>query len=199
MKLPMIKQATCSIMIQHHTNPDVALIRATSDELDDRTARWSGRAREPRSREQGLTVVEMLVATMIVALGVVGASSVFVLSARSTAAAGTRSDAATVLASEIEAIRALPYEAIGIGPSQPGYEAIVDGRTTVTTGTAAVEPTGSVDVGGQVFEIDRAVTWVVVGTEREAYKLVRVTVNWRDAAGDHDVSAQTGIYGNDDG
>lgn len=157
-----------------------------------------GLDQDPRSREAGLTVVEMLVATMIVAVGVVGASSVFVLSARSIEAAGTRSDASAVLASELETIRALPFTAIGVSAASPGYEAVVDGRPTVTGGLAAVVPFGQIEVEGQAFEIERAVTWVVVGSEPQGYKLVQVTVRWTDAAGDHDIAAQTGIFGDDD-
>lgn len=136
---------------------------------------------------------------MIVALGVVGASSVFVLSARSTAAAGTRSDAAAVLSSEMETIRALPYDAVGIDPSSPGYVVSVEGRATVSGGADVIAPMGAVEVGGQDFVVDRAVTWVVVGSEPQGYKLVRITVSWTDAAGDHDISAQTGIFGAGDG
>lgn len=181
----MIKQASRFIMIQRqkHAQRPLARQRPTNVLRDDR----------------GLTVVEMLVATMIVAIGVVGASSVFVLSARSTAAAGTRSEAAAVLAADLESIRALPFDAVGIDPTSVGYVASVDGRPTVSGGADLVEPLEVVEVGDQEFRVARAVTWVTIGAEPEGYKLVRVTVSWTDSAGDHDIAAQTGIFGDSDG
>ena len=148
-----------------------------------------------RTSEAGVTVVEMLVATFILGLGVMGVASLFVTGARSLEVSERQADATDVATSELEIIRALNYENLGIASSSDGYVPTFDGRETVTVDEKnLVEAISSITRAGTDFKVERSVTWAVVGSNKRAYKIIVVTVRWGTPAGERSVSTQTGRY-----
>lgn len=163
--------------------------------LSDPFSRRNADRRLRRAPDRGVTVVELLMASLIVGLGVMGVSGLFVASARSTAVAEHQADATDIATGELEIIRSLPYEDIGIATSAPGYVPTVDGRPTVTeTGANLVAPVGVVSRRGVDFQIERSVTWITAGVSDRSYKLVVVTVDWETEDGQRSIRLQTGVY-----
>ena len=148
--------------------------------------------------ERGVTVVEMLVASMILAVGVAAVATLFVASARSAGAARGHDDAGDLAASEVEIIRSMPYAEVGIAVSADGYAPFVDGRPTVTEpDDNRIEPIGTASRDGVDFTIERSATWAPIGAERNGYKIVVVTVTWSSSAGERSVTVQTGRFEGD--
>ncbi len=145
--------------------------------------------------EHGVTVVEMLVASLILAVGVAGAATLFVASNESIVVARGQADATDLAAGELEQIRALAYPEVGIAVSADGYVSMVDGRPTVTeAGQNRVEAVGSESRQGIDFRIGRSVTWARVGDEPHGYKVIVVDVRWESAGLERTVTVQTGRY-----
>jgi len=44
------------------------------------------------------------------------------------------------------------------------------------------------------FKVERSVTWATVGSDKQSYKILVVTVHWSAPAGERSVSTQTGRY-----
>lgn len=145
--------------------------------------------------ENGVTVVEMLVASLVLAIGIAGIATVFVASADSVSLARQQAVASDLAAGEVEIIRALPYEHVGISVSADGYVGMFDGRRTVTEPSAnRVEPIGDTTQDGVDFEIRRSVTWESIGDDAEGYKVVTVSVRWAAVAPERSVTIQTGLF-----
>ncbi len=152
----------------------------------------------PDHGEAGFTIVEAIVATMLLAVGVLTVVASLGAAARSEAAGEHRQEAARLASSEVEAIRAVPYPEVGIALASPGYAARFESRPTVTAAVNRVEATGTQIVGGTTYAIRRHVTWapIQVGAVRHAqgYKWATVIVSWTDATGAHQVRQDTGRY-----
>lgn len=139
--------------------------------------------------------MELLVASLILGLGVMAVSALFVASDRSGAAAQIQIDATDLASAEIEIIRSLPYDQVGIATGAPGYEPEVDGRPTVTeAGTNSVVGKEEVKRGDNVFVVQRSVTWMKTEVSGSAYKLVVIRVWWETSSGSRNVELQTGVY-----
>jgi hypothetical protein len=148
-----------------------------------------------RGSERGVTVVEMLVASFLLGVGVMGVAVLFVASARSGAVADRQADATDVASGELEIIRAMAYDEVGIASDADGYVPIVDGRPTVTEpGPNLVLPLGTANRDGITYDIERSVTWVEAGTTGTEFKTVVVSVRWDSTAGERQVTLQTGLY-----
>jgi Tfp pilus assembly protein PilV len=154
-------------------------------------ARWA-------DREAGTSMVEVIVATMLLAVGVVAVVGSLGAASGAAATGRHRSEAARIAANELEAIRAMPYDLVGIAPSNADYVARFEGRPTVTEAGNRVTPRGEVSAGGITFEIRRQVTWggVEVGGSlfADAYKHATIVVTWADPAGDHALRLDSGFY-----
>jgi len=148
--------------------------------------------------EAGFSIVEAIVATMLLAVGVLAAVASLGAAARSEAAGNHRQEAARLASSELEAVRAVPYAEVGIALASPGYVPRFEGRTTVTVTVSRVEATGTQTIGGTVYAVRRHITWAPIqnGAVRNAqgYKWVTVVVSWTDATGSHQVRQDTGRY-----
>lgn len=148
--------------------------------------------------EAGFTIVEAIVATMLLAVGVLTVVASLGAAARSEAAGDHRQEAARLASSELEAIRAVPYAEVGIALTSRGYVSRFEGRPTVTAPVNRVEATGTQTVGGPTYTVRRHVTWapIQVGAVRNAqgYKWVTVLVSWVDATGSHQIRQDTGRY-----
>jgi Tfp pilus assembly protein PilV len=149
-------------------------------------------------REAGVSIVEVLVASMLLAVGV-GAVVVSLGAASEVTATGRHHSVAADLATgELEAARAVTYEELGIAVSSPGYLPRFEGRDTVTETVNQISPTGQATVDETTFDLRRHVTWadIDVGGTRitEGYKHVTVIVAWTDGSGDHQLRLDSGIY-----
>ena len=134
------------------------------------------RAHAPRPKsvdDHGFTMVELVVSLTVMAVGVLGAMSVFNSSFSVAGQASSRSRAVALATSEIEAVRAVPYGEVTVG-----------GETDVRARL----------VGGTTFSIERGATSADEGPVAGAYKRVAVVVSWRDHGGEHSVAQSTLLY-----
>lgn len=156
------------------------------------------RARSRRARvsdEAGFTVIEMLVASFVLGIGVVGVAALLITSARTTSLAETQSDASALARSELEIVRSFDYDDVGIATTADGFVSKFDGRPTVTESAGnLVEARGKVEVAETIFGIQRSVTWATVGRDERAYKIVVVIVEWETPAGPRTLQVQTGLH-----
>ncbi len=153
--------------------------------------------RRAQESESGVTIIEMLAALFLLSVGIAGAASVLAVASRSTVAADTRETADRLIESELERLGALPDTALGIASTASGYQPSFDGRQTVTEPSGnLVLPTETVVSNDQQFDLTRHVTWADATTGSttvtQAYKVITVVVQWQDAAGDHEIIAETG-------
>ena len=158
---------------------------------------------EPVS-EDGFTLVEVLVATILLGIGIVGAASVFSLSSRTLSAAEHRTQASHLAMSEIEAIQAVPYDIVGLDPNAKGFEASYGGRESVVWTPSAVSETALISpyslrtIEGTEYTIVRSITWAATGTDaylnKRSYKAIDITIKWRDSAGTHSIHQESGIF-----
>lgn len=152
-------------------------------------------AREAAKGDAGVTVVEMMVASFLLGLGVLGVTALLVSSARTAAIAEAQNDASALATGELEIVRSYNYELVGIDPSSDGYAAEVDDRPTVTERDGnLVDATEKVELDDTVYLIERSVTWATVGSNREAYKIVRIVVSWDTNVGVRSLTVQTGLH-----
>lgn len=155
----------------------------------------------PPGRERGVSLVEVMVATMVLAVGALGVLASLRATATSAAVADHRFEASRLATSELETIRSWRDEVVAVDPSADGYRVRHEGRSTVTDPAGRVDPVGAVDVDGTEFTVERHVTWAPVegpdGRIDQGYKLVTVVVRWNDVGGDHEVRFDTGLHRND--
>ena len=148
------------------------------------------------TREQGFSLIEALMALTVLSVGVFGTMQVFLGTMRTTSVASARTHASAIAAREIEAMRAIPYAAIGFGVSS-GAAASFEGATTVFVADSAAKttPTGSPETDeGVTFTITRAIVWVSQGSYTNQYKRVVVMISWHDQAGSHSVRQEAFVY-----
>ena len=122
--------------------------------------------------------------------------------ARTAEAGELRTTASEIGVGEIERIRALPYDGVGIDPADPDHVSAFDGAPTVSNpGADLVDPRDAIDVDGSTFDVVRHVTWqpIDVGGSpvAEGFKAVAVSVSWTDATGDHTIWHETALFRSD--
>lgn len=158
--------------------------------------RGVGRVDPPRG-ERGLSIVEMMVATLLLAIGVAGATAVFVSASKATLASETRADANRLAESSIEQLRALDPEAVGFDPTSSGFRVRVDGDATVVVPGSRLEPRRVERVDSVDFTVVTDIVWrsVTVGgvTDDESYRLVRIRISWDDSFGAHAVERSSAL------
>ena len=77
-----------------------------------------------RSNQGGFTLVELLVATVLFALGVTGLAGVTTVLVRETTLAGMKTRRSAAIVATVERIRAMPYDSVDSGAdSALGYQA----------------------------------------------------------------------------
>lgn len=131
-------------------------------------------------REAGFTLAELLAALAVLAVGLYGLATVFAGSTRVTGSAGGRTQALAIVGGELERLRAVPYDALGLAGGDPA-------GTEDGSGTAAI--------GGRTFTVTRAVDWAQAGDDpAERYKRLTVTVSWDEAGASAAVSRSVLVY-----
>ncbi len=153
-------------------------------------AKAASKDRNEHRNEHGLSLVEILVATTLLAIGIVGASSLLAASSRTIATADHRAQATRLAVSEMEAIRAYPYSRI-----------IVDGGQPVTAqadATSPLIPKEALTIDGTEYVVVREIAWGSIGSgptaNEQAYKVLTVSIYWKDASGNHEIRHESGLY-----
>ena len=162
--------------------------------------------RERRSAlgaDAGITIVEMIVATLILGVGIAGAATLLVGASNTAAVSGNRRTATEIGVEEIERIRSWPYGVVGIMRAAPAYVPTFERLPTVTeTGENRLEPTGSETREGVDYDVARYVTWLPIEVNRvllpQGYKRLTIGISWTDSAGDHTVWHETGLFESSD-
>lgn len=148
--------------------------------------------------EAGTSIVEVMVATLLLSVGVLAVVTSLGAATRAARTGDLRSIAVRVAADELEVVRAMPFDQIGISAADPAYQLRFEGRSTVSEAVNRIGATGDVVIDDMAFDIRRHVTWrpIDVGGSRinEGFKLVTIVVTWTDPAGDHEVRQDTGIH-----
>ncbi len=160
--------------------------------------------RGSRCRDSGFTLVEVLVATMLMGVGIVGAASVFTLSSQASSAAEHRTQASHLIVSEMEAIRAIPYERAGLDPNDKGFEPSFRGHESViwtkdpASNINPVSPYNTRMIDGTEYTIVRRITWADTGTDvylvKKSYKVVNIEIKWADSSGTHIIQQESGLF-----
>lgn len=127
--------------------------------------------------DKGFGLVEVLVATTVLAVGILGAVKVVHSSFAVAGRTSDRARAVSVAVDHLETARSAPYEQLTV----PADSAAPPTETTRT-------------VGGSTFTVKRAVTWATDGSDTQAYKKVSVWVEWEDGAGPHEVHQESYVY-----
>jgi hypothetical protein len=152
-----------------------------------------------RDAEAGFTILELVVALGILAVGIFSTMQVFLGSLSTTAYSDARTRATAIAAREVEDMRAAPYAQVGFSSSASGYvTSITEGGQTYTTVVVAsptVTPQGTAEVvGGVRFGIRRDIVWMPLGSAPNAFKRVIATITWTDRARSHTVRQDAGVY-----
>jgi len=129
-----------------------------------------------RQFDAGFTLVELVVALTILAIGIVAVVGVTNSSFRVSVSGSARSKAIMVATKVIEEFRAVPYDEL----------VVADGSGTTTTYTEVVN--------GKPYTIEKTLRWVAEGTVTKAYKEAIVAVRWSDAGNISEVNQSSYIY-----
>lgn len=158
--------------------------------------------RRRRGDEGGFTLVELVVALTVMAVGIFGLMRVYGGTLGASSAADVRTSATAIATAELEALRSIPFDDLGFEATAPGYAATWNdgGATfdtvTVAAGRAQTAPTGAGQVRkGETFDVVRRIVWLASsdGTAR-ALKRVVVEVTWADRLGSHTVRQDSAVY-----
>jgi len=116
-------------------------------------------------RNEGFTLIEVLVATAIAAIGFLGLAATHIASVRATAVGRNVSIATSVATESIETLRRLPYD-----------EVVSSSPTTVARGNLSFTSTATVaDVGTTSKKVTMGVTWTdQFGTHAPGVQLITV-------------------------
>lgn len=160
--------------------------------------RRSGR----KADQRGFTLVELTVTMSVMSVGVLGLLRVSLGGMAVSVGANARTTATAVAAGEIEAMRAVPYQDLGLAASATGFRSSFEGATTVVVASevAKVVPMGERQQDGLSFAITRDIVWAsaLIGAGPDiadsAYKRTVVQVDWTDQYGPHQVRQDAGVY-----
>lgn len=155
-----------------------------------------------KTDQRGFTLLELTVTMSVMSVGILGLLRVSLAGMTVSMGANARTTATAVAASEIEALRAIPYADLGFTPSAVGFRASFEGATTVVVPEAVVqvEPTGVLEQDGLSFSVTRDIVWAsaLVGegpvVADTAYKRTIVEVSWTDQQGPHHIRQDSGVY-----
>jgi Tfp pilus assembly protein PilV len=172
-----------------------------------------GESRRSRVTEGGFTVIEVMVAFMILAVGVMGMVPVYLVSLKTAALGAGRARALALATRDVEAFRSVPYCEVGFGSSQTGYtsswtdpaDSASYSTVTITNPNANIKgPSGPDEtVAGQTYSFSRYLVWATgtsptgastTTTFSQAYKRAVVVVTWTDGGGSHTARQDSDIY-----
>ncbi|MGH2687530.1 MAG: PKD domain-containing protein, partial [Actinomycetota bacterium] len=152
---------------------------------------YQRRGRPARQGDDGFTLVELLVTVSIVAASFLALSFVLAGALGAYGAARSRSSFTEIANGELESMRALAYDDLGVQPDDPDYATAYPGgafegrdavQVTSTAAPAAVTLVSTGPAGLPVpYTIRRWVTWTdpLSGTGH-AFKRLNIRVEWKD-------------------
>jgi Tfp pilus assembly protein PilV len=151
-----------------------------------------------RRGDRGVTVTEMVVATLLLATAILAAASMLGGASTASAVGANRQAAIGLAASELDVMRSLRFDAVAIPSTAPGFVTRFEDRVTVADARGGLVPTSTVQRRGVDMVVRRMVTWASVrtraGVEAEAYKHLTVIVEWTDTAGPHSHRLDTALF-----
>jgi prepilin-type N-terminal cleavage/methylation domain-containing protein len=154
--------------------------------------------RVSRQGDNGFTLVELVVALTVLALGIGAVGNTFWTSFSIAGQGNNRSRAVALATREAEAMRSSPYDRLGFSAVQSGFESSFEGLTTVLVADPMVHPLGPDHVvGGMTFQFQRHVVWADAASVpgyQQAYKRISVMVTWTDQGGAHQVRQDAFVY-----
>ena len=157
-----------------------------------------GRRRSRPDSEQGTSIPEVIVATMLLAVGVMAVVGTIGVALRATSSGERRQVATRIAEAEIEQLRSIPYDEVGISPASRLYQVSYEGRPTVTGTVNRVEPLTILEEDGLTYYVLRYVTWrpITAGGSRisQGYKSATISVIWIDGRSLRAVRLDTGLY-----
>jgi hypothetical protein len=139
--------------------------------------------REQKGREDddGFTLVELVVTTGVIVVALFVMATVLWRTTGVAAAAESRTRAQAVATREIEAMRAIPWDALGHAPDAvPAVMPAGADPVVVDSALARVEATSTVSVGPDDFVVERYVFWddSAASPGSQSYKRAIVRVSW---------------------
>jgi hypothetical protein len=134
-------------------------------------------------RDAGFTVVELVAASVILLIVVVGVLGALQYAVAASQTSGVRDHALAIGNQYIEQARNLPYDQVGLVSGDPN--GVLAASVTVT----ATGPVSS-------YNVKQAVSWVVDPVSRRAkYKSLAITVSWNQGLRQGQVMLTTFVYG----
>jgi len=150
----------------------------------------------PPPRDDGFTILEVMVSFMLLAMMMVVMASVFHGSLRTAGHSNRRTAASSLATREIENILAVPYKDVGFYTDQFGT---VPTNTVILGPTAPagvrLTPSGTARVGTTNFTIARTIVWQnASAAQTDAYKRAVVRITWSDDTQTHVVTQDSLVY-----
>ncbi len=126
----------------------------------------------PRSSERGVTLVEVLVALVVLAIGILALGGLFPAGTRAQLHDGMRNRAELYAMQELEDLKGLSWTdpAIAVGRHPPGI---------------ATDNLGTFNEYHRFYQVDQ------LAIPLDNLKHITVTVSWTDASGPHSAATQT--------
>ena len=133
-----------------------------------------------------MTLVEVVMSMALFVSAGFATVSVLDATARASATGSVRERMAASAQDAMEALRAIPYDRLGLVEGADGYVDEFEGRPTVPVTDSRVAPRERLEIGGASAILERHVTWGQVTTSagsvtERAYKRLTVVVSWRDS------------------
>lgn len=115
------------------------------------------RLNKKKNADHGFTVIEVLMAISIFAIGILGVAAMQMASVKGNASARGVTDIATWAADRVEKLMVLPYDDIGL---TPGVYSIGVGNLTMTTDGIDNDFDGLIDEGGETGPV--TIAWTII-------------------------------------
>jgi len=113
--------------------------------------------RNEKKADHGFTIIEVLMAISIFAIGILGVAAMQMASVKGNASARGVTDIATWAADRVEKLMALPYDDSALSP---GVYSIAAGNLTMTTDGIDNDFDGLIDEGGETGPV--TISWTII-------------------------------------
>jgi prepilin-type N-terminal cleavage/methylation domain-containing protein len=166
--------------------------------MRDIMSRPKARVRDhPGSSERGFSIIEVMVAMALISVGILGTVGVLSRVDQTRSTSYRQVAAVDLAASEMAAMKSVPYAQLGFATAVTGLQASFEARPTVMVSSSPLRPTGP-DVPDRdvVFTVTRHVTWEPLATPRtpQGFKHLTVVIGWSDSLGPHTIRLDGARY-----